>query len=384
MTDIPRELIDAILGEVKDMESLKRCALSAPALRGSSQRILLHSMSVHAEGRRDYNAACALLAVSPHVATYITRFTVYVSSSPATPEKLRSFQQLLSKLTHVRRCAIRGGTSGSWHDFATLVPALFEFILRSDLTKLHVLFVSELPIPALAVLVSSAPQVSFYNVGVDTNGYDGASLAGKQSNSKLQQLLVLQSDGVCDVLGRPQFAPSRANLRRLSVRSADVDISVGIFFATANTLEHIGFHYRPYNVVLDHLPYLPVLRSVDIPMESSSAHKQHLIDSVASIVVSRPPCLEEIIITYRLQSFHTAFLRSETVAALDAVLGSDATAPRIRWRLSFGWGNDIQTSNRLADFAALVRVEMPTLYRRGKVTCERYYLWGEEGEWALR
>ncbi|KAJ7877778.1 hypothetical protein B0H13DRAFT_2346940 [Mycena leptocephala] len=59
MSFLPQELLDAIVNEVHDMETLKNCPLAGYTLREPR--------------RQNYAAACKLLEESPHIAHYITR-----------------------------------------------------------------------------------------------------------------------------------------------------------------------------------------------------------------------------------------------------------------------------------------------------------------------
>ncbi|KAJ7512158.1 hypothetical protein B0H11DRAFT_2268302 [Mycena galericulata] len=386
MSIVPQELIDAILHEVDDADCLKRCSLAASAFRGTSQRRLFPSLTVDnrqlgTNRLRSYNAACALVNESPHLAEYIIALTLRLSSDDTAPAILPSVQRLLNKLKNVRRCTIQGvtGYSSGW---ARLAPPLFDFIRARNLTELHVLYLDQIPPPALALFVSSAPIVSFYDVTVEPNiSLDVPPVA---SQSKLKQLVIAgqKTGSIYSVLGRPEFASYMVNIRRLSLslilppRPFSALVS-----AVARNVEHVRFDLELDYSSLPSSQLFPLLRCVEIPIESDLAGERRWTAGMTHILTAQLPALQEIIITYHVASLLAPFIRPETLEPVDKNMARTHTAACIRWRLAFGSGDVAQTLQRIAEFARFVKGAMPSLHMMGRLAFEPY---SETCEWAVR
>ncbi|KAJ6558081.1 hypothetical protein B0H19DRAFT_128228 [Mycena capillaripes] len=136
---IPAELVDAILSEVEDIESLKACSLAGSALR---------------------HPICTFLEES-HVAPYITRFTIYL---PAHTVPQESFTQVLRLLPNVRRCILSGDSQARDGRKAYLPFPVLDFLARQPLRDLHVMNITDLPLTWFCHLLGFAPTVYFYEV----------------------------------------------------------------------------------------------------------------------------------------------------------------------------------------------------------------------------
>ncbi|KAJ7688733.1 hypothetical protein B0H17DRAFT_1202809 [Mycena rosella] len=107
------ELLDAIIGTLDDVEALKVCALTGSLMRGSSQRILLRSLTL--TGYRDrlrvpnYQGVDTLLRESPHIAAYITHLIIHlpldsrVGELNTEEQEVEILQQVLGKLARFSR-----------------------------------------------------------------------------------------------------------------------------------------------------------------------------------------------------------------------------------------------------------------------------------------
>ncbi|KAJ7808793.1 hypothetical protein B0H14DRAFT_3761011 [Mycena olivaceomarginata] len=116
---LPQELFDTIVQNIDDHPTLKVCALAAPQLRDPSQRILLHSVTLRRGGWvGNYPTERAILQHSPHIATYITDLTVYISGCPGPQQvdgdddPVTDIQWILDRLDNIHRCVF-GGIDGS-------------------------------------------------------------------------------------------------------------------------------------------------------------------------------------------------------------------------------------------------------------------------------
>jgi hypothetical protein len=86
---LPQELFDAIVQNIDDHPALQSCALAGPQLRDPSQRILLQSVTLRGGGwAGNYPRERVILQHSPHIATYITDLTVYISGRPGPQQRI--------------------------------------------------------------------------------------------------------------------------------------------------------------------------------------------------------------------------------------------------------------------------------------------------------
>ncbi|KAJ7475616.1 hypothetical protein B0H11DRAFT_2281813 [Mycena galericulata] len=389
MSIVPQELIEAILHEIDDADCLKCCSLAASAFRVTSQRRLFRSFVVDnrlvgTNRSRSYNAAYALVTESPHFAKCVIALTIQLSSADTSPAILPSIQRLLSRLKNVRRCTIQGvtGYSSGWACLSPVASPVFDFIRARNLTELHVLYLDRIPPPALALFVSSAPIVSFYEVTVEPDVFPGVPPAASQS--KLEQLMIAgQNTGsVYSVLGRPEFTSYTMNIRRLSLRLMLLPRPFSaLVSAVSPNIEHIRFDLELDSSNLPASLMFPLLRCVEIPIESNVAGERRLTAGMTHILTAQLPALQDIIITYHVASLRTPFIRRGILKAIDKSMARTNTTARIRWQLAFGSGDDAQTLQHRAEFACFVQRAMPKLRMMGKLAFETC---SETGEWAIR
>ncbi|KAJ7088232.1 hypothetical protein C8R43DRAFT_1050869 [Mycena crocata] len=169
MTHVPQELIEAIIRQLDDTPSLKSCSLASYSFRDPSQRILHRSLRLepwYSTGSEIYRAVNTHLTESPHLAEYITEFSVLLLQHIPVPDA-QSLCQVLGVLKKVCRFTIGSTAAAPRWDDADLAPVftgILHFIRRQDLTELHLLDLRSIPTAVLVELVCSAPIVSFYRV----------------------------------------------------------------------------------------------------------------------------------------------------------------------------------------------------------------------------
>lgn len=100
MSELPQELIDAIIDQIDEAESLKACSLAATSFVATSQRRIFCSLRLWAAEGDVYDneganltAVDALLTASPHLASYILDLTLDISF-------LRDEQIIIERLLH--------------------------------------------------------------------------------------------------------------------------------------------------------------------------------------------------------------------------------------------------------------------------------------------
>ncbi|KAJ7675646.1 hypothetical protein DFH06DRAFT_1122474 [Mycena polygramma] len=322
---IPQELIEAILSEVEDMESLKACALVAPNFCVPTQRRLLSSLSLSLLPVHSHctpQQACIRLRESPHVAQYITQLCVHTDEFP-----IDALEELLGKLTKVRKCTIRNARSYPWSHVCWTALLVIHFARDQNLTELRVACLKDIPSYVLALIVSSAPKVSFY--GVEISGSESIDWVCTPVDScRMKQLLISDSDSVGAALQRPDFAPYIANIRRLGVASP-----------------HPTTIWRAFNII-EHL-------HLENPAKSASPARRSIPRTRGSL------------------------------AALDTLIADCHASPVLRWRINFDHAFAVRDpAHQLARCGELLRERLPRLAEAGRLVVERCWDGGEFGEWA--
>ncbi|KAJ7108983.1 hypothetical protein C8R43DRAFT_1043409 [Mycena crocata] len=357
---MPQELVDAILDDMKDTESLKACALVAHSFRDSSQRNLFHSWTLSV---RNYAAGRTLLTESPHLAAYIRRFNLDL------PGVDIGTKTVLDKLVNVHRFTIEGAGT-RWGRLPALDTAILGFIERQPLRQLHIRSIYGLPHSALALLVSSAPTISFYFVSLQW-GFNGDFTSRSSRHvSKLDSLLLVNSSEVSEALSSAQFAFSTARLRKVGCFSHS-----RLFTAAAATLEHIRFDLSDSDA--QPLPHLPALRFIDFRI--TQFHP--LLTSLPIIIPSRPACLQEVSITYPLRTADIyPLFTPQKVSIIQQSLADFPPTLLLRWRIILTWDDTGDHVQVLDSFANLMKEALFEIEGRGKLIIER----GNSDEWAVR
>ncbi|KAJ7675629.1 hypothetical protein DFH06DRAFT_663422 [Mycena polygramma] len=367
---IPQELIEAILSEVEDMESLKACALVAPNFCVPTQRRLLSSLSLSLLPVYSHctpHQACLRLRESPHVAQYIIQLCVNTDEFSTD-----ALEELLGKLTKVRKCTIRNARSYPWSHIRWTTLPVIHFARTQNLTELHVAYLKDIPSHVLALIVSSAPKVSFYGVEIScSESIDW--ICTPVDSCRMKQLLISDSDTVGAALQRPDFAPYIANIRRLGVASPHPTI-IG---RASNVIEHLHLQ-NPTSMPL--LTCVPRLRSIHITLNVLSVNST-LHALLFHICASCPATLREISLSG--PPFNTQDARR--LATLDTLIADCHASPVLRWRINFDHSFAVRDpAHQLAQCAERVRVGLPRLAEAGRLVVERCWDSGEFGEWARK
>ncbi|KAJ7351354.1 hypothetical protein DFH08DRAFT_992745 [Mycena albidolilacea] len=144
MPFIPQELVNSILDEVRDRESLNSCSLVGSMFRAPSQHIILQSITLSGwlkdtSESENYGAPHTLLEESPHVASYITALELRLNLPVVDPNNL---EWVLRRTTAVARTARSSceplpsypesgqGCSGSPPSELWLLSGIWYFIRR--------------------------------------------------------------------------------------------------------------------------------------------------------------------------------------------------------------------------------------------------------------
>ncbi|KAJ7129891.1 hypothetical protein C8R43DRAFT_674164 [Mycena crocata] len=383
MSDLPQELIEAILLEVNEAETLKACALAASSFRETCQRTLLHSLTLgDGDGARTCSAVCTRLSESPHTAGYITTLVLNFGGQKRPCSDVHDLQKVLGKLANVRRCTLKGGYC-PWASMDPVLPALVDFLQRQDLDELHLLSFTALPRSMLAMLLSAASTLIFeyLHVSMDDDACEAPPEVARNTPPKINHLLLSHSDSVCELLALPEFASFVANLRTLRL-NPHREHSGRIICAAARTLQHMSFNLTNSNgCTLSALPRgLAALRSVELRVQlrgRPSEYTKQLISSLAALLLSVPKRLEEIIVTCTTSPrfYDPPLLEPVKFAPLDDMIAeSAAVLPRLCWRIANSGAED-----RMAEFAQCMQLAFPRVHAQGMLVVERHF--PDAGDW---
>lgn len=220
---VPQELVDAIVGAVKDFASLKACSLAAPSLLVPSQRILLRSLTLQSGHETmdpsNYSEAHTLLTKSPHIAEYVKNLEIRLPAQQKPLEDVEILQRVLAKLEKVQHLTIGVNYIRGVH-WSRLTPELsssiISFVTQQKLRSLTVSGLEEIPDDVILRLITSTPRLSFSFLcggrGVDARSFD--DLAHPPSIDCL--ILNNSSEYVFKLLSLPQCTALTRKLTRLS------------------------------------------------------------------------------------------------------------------------------------------------------------------------
>lgn len=240
MDTLPPELIRAIVEEIDDDESLKMCSLVGTLFREPSQRLLLHELTLGTEegGDKPYTAAYALFLESPHVVPYFTRLNCSVLTADAEPTDVEALCGVLENLTNIRQCYLVRGTDEMqpWSEISSLVSqAITKFFSQQRLSHLHVISIGMLPKYVLAHFLCAAPTVSFVEASVEVSS---DAPTHPLYAPPVQNLLLLSSPTVAEVLTALELRPFVANIRKLWTEP-DIEFGYSLISTVASQLQHL-------------------------------------------------------------------------------------------------------------------------------------------------
>ncbi|KAJ7486588.1 hypothetical protein FB451DRAFT_1553874 [Mycena latifolia] len=386
---IPQELVEAIMGEVDDYESLKSCSLVASTFCEPSQRILFRSLTLDSgdpdhrrrEDPSNYREVCGLLTESPHIGPY-KNFTIRLPSDRRALAGIDT--QVLAKLKRVRHCTITISfiCCISWTGLhPELSSALFAFISGQKFCSLTVRGLDNIPDAVLLSLITAAPRLWFNSIHVyeDSDTHSNHLILPSSINSPSIDRLILSdtTDNVCT------FFQSAAHRTKLSWLSVPLEIHLRWLPEAASTLEHFRLECfltaskTSFRVGSFHFPTFSSLRSFEIAMSfyfrNYRPHRWWL-DAVSQILLSANPSTFETIIisyvndgTFPLISPSPDPVYDPLLMELEQLLLAHPAAPCLQW-----W---IAEEDGKTDFTGLdivVREKMPRLHAAGRVVGQKY------------
>ncbi|KAJ7108217.1 hypothetical protein C8R44DRAFT_884984 [Mycena epipterygia] len=315
---IPQELLDAILCDADDQDTLKACSLVSSRLRWASQHILLRSLTLRSSlCAPNYDAVVALLGESQHIQEYVTNLTIQFPSPYST--RTGNLRQVLAKLSNVRRCMITGANlrEARWSCLTPKISSiLVQFISRQKLKTLSFSSIQEIPSAVLLSLITSVSTLSFSFVCTGTITHAPPAVASDNSfpsafllqASPLHHLVLHSgSDYISKLLCHSGYAPLTMNIRHLSIVYHQ-DMSLIKLMARKLTQLRIDCTHanraEPSYILL--LSLLPSLCSLEITLLFRDHAAPWFIDTISDVLTStrRWTTIEEKIITYSPTKFY--------------------------------------------------------------------------------
>ncbi|KAJ7731229.1 hypothetical protein B0H16DRAFT_204660 [Mycena metata] len=364
MTPLPQELVDAIICEVEDLPTLKASCLAGSIFCKESQRSLFRSFNLNCRDRKRFDGLRNLLGESPHIGSYIGYLTL-VHLSDLLAADVDILLHTIEKLKNVRRCHITRVSAGfmRW-------SGILDFLSRQPLHETWVTLAT-LPADVLFRLLATAPVVSFWHA-FSTEPVDDQILEWRPRLSQVQDLtLKRNTKTIEEILLRHEFRDYTESLVRLTVVWSQ---DFRLIFATAGTLQHIGFDIeRLYTLAAPILiPPLPALRSVEFFLRFPCFNTQ---SNLMSIVLDCSPLLTDLTVSFTdiPKDDSKLFISAKLLNRLDCAVVAHPASPSIRWRLNLDLGGvDVKHRGRFVDLVGLVQSSMPQTHGEGRLMVEAY------------
>ncbi|KAJ6502835.1 hypothetical protein C8R47DRAFT_1106915 [Mycena vitilis] len=384
MSVLPQEMIEAIVEQLDDIPSLKACCLAGSPFLTSSQRNL-HCFLTIGLGLSLTAARCTFLEETPHIAAYITRISIQLSTNSATPE-IRDFLRVLTVLTNVRTCVLRAARIRvHWerHISPYLSMCMTDFLLRQPLRELYVRTIDDIPIQVLVKFLHSASAISFSDSSLSNDMWGTASLPPLPDASLAQPPVVKRlsfahgCDNIVEMLARQQtFDPTA--LRELQItlpRFTDDEVyghTVVCFAARALESVTIALGGSSPPPIPGFTSPLPALRSLELKFAIAAPDLRWIADTVSTFL-SASAALATLVISihpFLASSDYPPLLATELVAmrTLEAELLTRPGVSRVIWRFEKSSRYDMMSNS----FAALMRRAMPKLHKQKRLCFERY------------
>ncbi|KAF7367272.1 hypothetical protein MSAN_00789100 [Mycena sanguinolenta] len=388
-TSIPQELVDAIVNEVGEIETLKACSLVASTFRHPSRRLLLSSLTI--EATKDHTPLSRLFSESPYIAKYVVCLTIKTPVNGKASLDVECFSSILANLQNVRGCTLEG----EWHSpddkhnsrDSKIPPLLLDFLARQPLRELRLTHI-ELTPAVLWAFVAAVPVLCFQDVSMQEATTDTIAPAAVTSPPFFNSLVLSFGADVGRFLSRPENISCVTKLRHLSIKGyfhfQDAVWFDPLIQAASATLEHIQFDCstrasQPWPVALPPFPALGTVQ-FSIPGMVSGIEKTVVISeavkSLSSLATPQmSPALANIIVNQWDTSLGT-FNRDESLYVplmrkLDAVLMAYPTTLCIRWALAM-YGED--RNWHWTRFVENMRRGMPGARTSGRLVLEDKYV----------
>ncbi|KAJ7359682.1 hypothetical protein DFH08DRAFT_415014 [Mycena albidolilacea] len=296
MSLLPQELLDAIIDQVRDKETLKACALVATSFLPASQRILFRKVRLG-----EFRRPRAALAEFPHLVSYIRDLTI---CTRGTVSEYLAVAVILRSVQSIESLAVFGGPGfrlwGRLRDEAS--SALLDCLSRPSLRRFELSHVAGVP-AALILAATAIPIAEFKSVNVDVSmarlGEDISEQLHASAPVPRLRHLILGDIGptICDFLLHPRKPSYTQQIERLEINidKRSANYAERIMAACAATLKYFAVDAAD----LIRLPLMPSVLEVEIKL-SVGAHRRlpASFSSNISQIASSLPLVETITVVY--------------------------------------------------------------------------------------
>ncbi|KAJ7493114.1 hypothetical protein B0H11DRAFT_978255 [Mycena galericulata] len=329
-SQLAQELVDAIVDEVPK-QSLGECSLISKAFLVPSQRRLFQSLSLFSgrllipgppKGQQillQFEKACDMFAMAPHLAGYVRSLVLCVTPSQ-TYAAVEAVLRQLSQAKLVFLSILANAYSFDWEEMPASVTSLVKnLIVHPTFRSISFTRIARVPRSLVIHAASSLPVLSFCQSSlIDEAGSETASFIPRGSpaanlhelNITIRDYPVFPAKSVLDIDLNQYLCGLR--ILTLSVHAtADAGWARILLESDAhNTLRYVEISFQSPLPVLD-FPFFPALRVLDVgfkvPNQTLPQNLDHLLANLASFA----PHIESL------------YLSAETVSVVRSVWRGD-------------------------------------------------------------
>ncbi|KAJ7466031.1 hypothetical protein FB451DRAFT_1261631 [Mycena latifolia] len=312
---LPQELLDAIVEEVDDRDSLQTCSLVAKSLVIASQRCLFRSLYLYTKSNhaRHPSPTCerayALLSSSPHLAKYVRTLTVCLAQESA--EDYVPAQRLIQMLNLLSRFAVHGSSDRFRWDLLSsgLVCSIVDAIQRPSIQCFHLKRIRGVPSSLMFYAASAFRVFSVERVEILQDTGPSALLPqGSVLPTRLEELLIpaaFRSEATCKFLLDVHAQGALQHLRRVAWRIyGNPNPQWDLLLREAsrlNTLERVELWFTLQFPEIE-LPSFPHMRTLELKCRMETPSIPSSIQSIIARLPSTTPRLECLILSLRVSS----------------------------------------------------------------------------------
>ncbi|KAJ7282300.1 hypothetical protein C8J57DRAFT_1710506 [Mycena rebaudengoi] len=303
---LPAEIIHAIVHELDDRVSLRRCSLISTTFLHPAQQCLFHSLFLRYE---DIKAAHALFQSSPRLAIHVRDVKFCLEES--LTQNYALVPSLLGMLSNLESLRI-SGASASLVDASPLTAALHDALTLPNIIRFELMDVYDAPLSLIYAALSTVTSLKVSDVlyadatgeGYETND---TILHGAPLTPRLEELTLMGSDyNLSPIIDKFMTHPGYLDL----LKSLKMGLSPGnhnqfriVVHAASRTLEHLRISCGAFLVPLE-LPHFNILMHIHLRIYLGLQRSlPAYLCAATSIFPSAIPHVEVIQLTFTLFEF---------------------------------------------------------------------------------
>ncbi|KAJ7610638.1 hypothetical protein DFH06DRAFT_1245903 [Mycena polygramma] len=314
---LPQELVDAIIEEVCDDQTLQNCSLVAKAFVVPSQRSLFRSLYLYTRVNLAHHAsstcghACTLFDASPHLAAYVRRLTLCLGRA----EDYTAVERILQIANVVTQLAIHGSSDSFRWDYMS--PSLISSILHAvQFPTLRILQLKRIiGVPSSLMFYAASAfcvfSVERVEIAQETQVYGLSSIFPQQGSTlprRLEELVIpaaYRSDAICTFVLDLNTQNSLDHLRRVVWRIYGTPcarwsrlLQEATFLGSLECLE-LWFTLQFPRL---ELPPFPTLRTLELKCRMANPYIPATIKYILASLPTTAPNLESLIMSLRISA----------------------------------------------------------------------------------